>query len=98
MIGSLELPTFSKSHHHGAGFQGSPVEAKARREERSWRSWGVLFEEELLAVSCGLLAVLLSSSGAEGSDIASERIKVGEMPRPSTLWRAQNSHMRSGVG
>ena len=37
MMGSLLLPTFSNSHHQGAGFHGSPVEAKARREERSWR-------------------------------------------------------------
>ena len=31
MIGSFELPTFSNSHHHGAGFHGSPVEAKMRK-------------------------------------------------------------------
>src|SRR6266700_2668846 len=40
MIGSFELPTFSNNHHQGAGFHGSPVEAKARSDERSWRSNG----------------------------------------------------------
>ena len=35
MIGNFESPTFSNSHHHGAGFHGSPVEAKARNAERS---------------------------------------------------------------
>src|SRR5687768_16963933 len=39
-MGSFELPTFSKSHHHGAGFHGSPVEANARKALRSWRSKG----------------------------------------------------------
>src|SRR5688500_1448267 len=43
MIGSFEFPTFSKSHHHGAGFQGSPVEANARRDERSWRWKGAFW-------------------------------------------------------
>src|SRR5947209_8303242 len=35
MIGSLPLPTFSNSHHHGSGFQGSPVDPKALRLLRS---------------------------------------------------------------
>src|SRR3982751_3009633 len=35
MIGSLLLPTSLNNHHQGAGFHGSPVEANARRDERS---------------------------------------------------------------
>ncbi len=36
-IGTLSPPISENSHHHGSGFQGSPVEPNAFSEERSWR-------------------------------------------------------------
>jgi hypothetical protein len=35
MMGRRRAPTFSKSHRYGSGFQGSPVDARIRSDERS---------------------------------------------------------------
>src|SRR6478672_3321042 len=102
MIGSLLSPTFSKSHHHGAGFQGSPVEAKARREERSWRWKGDLYVEpsDVCEVTAGstlfsacVEPLLTCGLRTPSSHAARARMRVGEMPRISTLCLAVNSHM-----
>ena len=44
MIGNFESPTFSNSHHHGAGFHGSPVEANARKRGK------IVFFRQFVAV------------------------------------------------
>ncbi len=36
MIGTRDPPTSVKSHHHGSGFHGSPVEPSTTSDERSW--------------------------------------------------------------
>src|SRR5438552_3187817 len=98
MIGSLLLPTFSKSHHHGAGFHGSPVEANRRRELRSWRQKGGMYST-LTSTSISLpSSSILISQVAGGSTAASDLTRVGDMPSTSTLCFAQNSHILSGVG
>ena len=39
-MGMRPPPTTSKSQRQGSGFQGSPVEAKQRSEDRSWALTG----------------------------------------------------------
>src|SRR5437868_9364731 len=106
MIGSFPLPTFSNSHHHGAGFHGSPDEAKARRELKSCRSNGFFFASLRLCgessvepdVATGSLELLMCELLTSSSQAASARTSVGDIPSTSTLCFAQNSHIRSGVG
>src|SRR6185369_1401722 len=109
MIGSLLLPTFSNNHHHGAGFHGSPVEAKIRRLERSWRSNGTRTPSSAIVGSSGENCSCFALIADEGVPVPSLRTtfpscaardltSVGDMPSTSTLCFAQNSHMRSGVG
>src|SRR2546430_16917241 len=36
MIGQRDSPTFRKYHHHGSGFQGSPVDPRTKSDQRSF--------------------------------------------------------------